>query len=256
MPSAALVRPVPTSYDRCLRTQPVDVDVHAAREQHRGYVAALEEAGLEVISLPRLDDAPDSVFVEDPIVVMQRTALLTRTGAPSRRGEGASIARALESLLEVEEMEEPATLDGGDVLPLGRHLFVGLTGRTNAAGIERLAAVAGREGLETVTVKVQAGLHLKSAVTSIGSSVIGLFDRIDAEPFRARGIERIEAPEEMGANVLDLGKLVLVSAAAPRTAELLAARGHAVRIVGVSEFHKGDGALTCLSVRLPSRAAG
>jgi dimethylargininase len=237
-----------------LRTVPADIDVEAARRQHAGYVRALVEAGLEVIELPRLVDAPDSVFVEDPVVVLREQALLARCGAPSRRGEGASMSAALASF-RLERMDAPATLDGGDVLWLGTRLFVGLTARTNNAGIERLAELAQREGIETIAVPLQDGLHLKSVVTPVGDAVLGLFDRIDREVFAARGIEMIEAPEEHGANVLDLGARVLVSAAAPRTAELLSSRGHRIAIVDVSEFHKGDGALTCLSVRLPARAA-
>ena len=129
---------------------------------------------------------PDSVFVEDPIVVMRSIALLTHPGAPSRRGEGASMESALAGFA-VERMSAPAMLDGGDVLALGNRLFVGVTERTNREGIERLRSVASREGLETVAVEVQAGLHLKSAVTRLGDAVIGLFDRIDPAPFASRG---------------------------------------------------------------------
>ncbi len=244
----AWVRTVPDAYARCLRTTTGDIDVERARRQHGAYVEALRAAGLEVIALPPLHDAPDSVFVEDPAVLLEGRALLTRPGAPSRRGEGATIGPAL-SVGDLEVMAAPATLDGGDVLRLGIRLFVGRTERTNDAGIARLSEFAARSGFETIPVSVRAGLHLKSAVTPVGEAVIGLFDRVDGEPFRARGVELIDAPELHGANVLDLGASVLVSAAAPRTAERLRGRGCEVVVLDVGELHKGDGALTCLSIR-------
>lgn len=241
---AALVRPVPASYASCIRHSREPIDLSAARRQHAGYVSALREAGVEVIMLPALDDAPDSVFVEDPVVVLDRHALLARSGAASRRAEVESIAPALEGF-ELVTMMAPATLDGGDVLRMGKRLFVGISERTNRAGFDMLAAVARAEDLEPIAIELVAGLHLKSFCSGLGDAVIGCFDRIDRGAFR--GIETIDAPEPPGANLLDLGAHVLVSAAAPKTAALVGARA---RVVSVDEFHKGDGALTCLSIRL------
>jgi dimethylargininase len=242
----ALVRPVPASYDRCLRSNPVPIDVARARRQHQAYVEALRACGREVVVLETLDDMPDSVFVEDPVVVLDRFAVLTRPGAPSRRGEGATMLGAL-GAYEVERMEAPAQLDGGDVLRIGARLFVGMSDRTNREGFAFLEAVARRDGIEAVPVPVRRGLHLESVCTRLGEGVIGLFDRVDRDVFESRGIETLDAPEEMGANVLDLGSRVIVSAAAPRTAEIA---GDRALIVDVGELHKGDGGLTCLSVHL------
>jgi dimethylargininase len=240
----ALVRSVPSTYQQCLRSRPVEIDVELARLEHAGYVAALERAGLEVTVLPALDSAPDSVFVEDAAVVLDETVVITRPGAASRQGEGASLVPHFVGRA-VELMTAPATLDGGDVLRVGQYLFVGLSSRTNIAGFEMLAAAAAREGIEAVQISVAAGLHLKSACSRLGNSVIGHFDRLPREPFLEREILLIEAPDEMGANVLELGSAVLVSSAAPKTAALAGARAI---VVDVGEFHKGDGALTCLSI--------
>jgi dimethylargininase len=245
MSITALVRAIPRSYHRCLREDEVEIDVDRARRQHREYVKALEALGARVLELPALDDDPDSVFVEDVVVVLDRHAVLTRPGAPSRRGEGESLVPFIEGF-ELVRMKAPATLDGGDVLRVGRFVFVGLSKRTNREGFELLAEVARAEDLEPVAVEVRGGLHLKSACTALGSSVIGRFERIDRAPFVACDLELVDAPEPMGANVLDLGAGVLVSAAAPKTAALL---GERARIIELGEIHKGDGALTCMSVR-------
>ena len=246
MKRTALVRPVPHSYDRCLREKAVPIDVERARRQHAEYVEAVRAAGWAVVMLPTLDEAPDSVFVEDPAVVLSRHLLLARVGAESRRVEGASIARLMGGFEQVT-MEAPATLDGGDVLRVDHFVFVGISARTNEAGFEVLASVARAEGLQPVAVPLRDGLHLKSACTRVGNAVIGRFDAVDRAPFAERGISTLDAPELWGANVLDLGETVLVSASAPETAALLGPRA---RMVDVSEFHKGDGALTCLSIRL------
>jgi len=246
MAGTAIVRSVPRSYDRCLREVDCSIDVEVARRQHEAYVEAIRGAGWRVVSLAPLDDAPDSVFVEDPVVVLDRHAVVANVGAPSRRGEAKSIAPSLSQRVVVT-MQPPATLDGGDVLRVGRTLFVGLSQRTNRAGFEVLAAIARAEGLDPVAVPLGAGLHLKSACSPLGEGVIGRFDRVDRGPFVARGVPTLDAPEPWGANVLDLGASVLVSAAAPETAQRI---GDRARVVDVSEFHKGDGALTCLSIRM------
>ncbi len=221
----------------------MEIDVGKARSQHAAYVAALERAGFELIRAEPVDSAPDSVFVEDTAVVLGRRALLTRPGAPSRRAEVAGIRTCLRG--QVYEMTGPATLDGGDVLRLGEWIFVGLSSRTNRQGFELLAAHAAEEGLTAVAVPMREGLHLKSACSRLGEAVLGHFDRVDPAPFRERGLTLIDAPDEMGANVLELGKHVLISAAAPKTAAMV---GERAIVVDVGEFHKGDGALTCLSI--------
>jgi dimethylargininase len=255
-PARVLVRPVPLRYPECLREdRAVSIDLERARQQHAGYVRALREAGAQVGEVDASDETPDACFLEDAAVVTGRHALSTRPGAPSRRAEVEGVARALAAFCTVCAMEAPATLDGGDVLRAGSTLFVGLSSRTNQAGAQRLAEVARLDGLETRVLRVTGGLHLKSACTLADATTLlyapALLGEADLAPFRDLGLTCLAAPEPAGANVLALGSRVLVSAAAPRTSALLAQRGLDVRLVDVGEFHKGDGALTCLSLRIP-----
>lgn len=250
-PIFAVVRAVPAAYVRCLREHDVAVDPARAREQHAGYVAALVAAGVEVLQLASDEALPDCCFVEDTAVVLGEHALVTCPGAPSRRGETGAIAAALASRRALQTMTGGATLDGGDVLRAGPLLWVGLSRRSNADGAAALARLAEQEGLEVRGVPLAAGLHLKSAVTLVDERTVVLHaGAVDPAGFLAAGLEVIAVDEPAGANVLALGARVLVSAAAPATADRLARRGVDVHVVDVSEFHKGDGALTCLSLRL------
>ncbi len=259
-PSSVLVRDVSARYASCIRvpsrSRDAPIDLELARAQHARYVDTIAALGIEVVRLPSLDDDPDAVFVEDTAVVLERSALITRPGASSRRRETASVALALGGAMLLHEMSEPATLDGGDVLRVGARLFVGLShatgARTNRTGFDVLTQHARAEGLETVEVPVAAGLHLKSGCTIADPETILLHPAsVDAAPFVAAGLRIVEVDEPEGANVLALGWTVLASTAAPRSIARLRALGFDVRPLDVSEIHKGDGALTCLSVRLP-----
>lgn len=251
-PAVAVVRSVPDSFDRCLRTGPHAPDPALARAQHEGYRAALAEAGVIVVTLPADEAAPDGCFVEDAAVIFGASAVITRPGAPERRGETAAVAAALAPRCALTEMPAPCRLDGGDVLRVGRTLLVGLSGRTDRAGLECLAAAAAEAGLVVRGVPVAAGLHLKSVVTFAAPGVaVAYGDGVDRAAIRALGLDVLAAPEPAGGNVLALGSRVLVSAAAPRTADMLATRGLTVVPLELSEIHRADGALTCLSLRLP-----
>lgn len=248
-PSSAIVRPPGPAYAACLRAQPIAIDVGLAIQQHAGYVAALRDAGIHVEILPELPGAPDAVFVEDTAVVLDSCALLTHPGAPSRRVEVASIGRALAGHRTLHTMLPPATLDGGDVLRIGRRLFVGLSQRTNRAGLGHLAAVAATDGLEVVAVTMAGGLHLKSVCSLADAETLLVHGPgIDRSAFA--GLELVEVPEPAGANVLAFADRVLVSDAAPQTAALLEARGLRTAPLSLSQIHAGDGALSCLSLRL------
>lgn len=251
-PRVAIVRPPGPAYAACLRRTPAAIDVARAMRQHADYVAALQDASVEVVALPVLPDAPDACFVEDTVVPLGDIALATRPGAPARRSEVEAVAASVARYGDVVRLTEPATLDGGDVLRLGRRLFIGCSERTNRAGAEVLASLAARGGRTTVLVTVARALHLQSAATPLDESTI-VFDpdALDPAPFVAAGLSAIAAAEPAGANVLALGDRVLVSADAPLTAARLRARGHHVVEVRIDEFHRGDGALTCLSVRIP-----
>ncbi len=211
--------------------------------------------GWLVTELEPADEHPDGVFVEDIVVVFDDLAVLTSPGASTRVGEVASTERGVARLvgaglpLEVARIEPPGRLDGGDVLKVGRVAYVGQSSRTDAEGIARLRALIEPRGWTVTAVPVTRALHLKSAVTALpDGTVIGWPPKVD-DP----GVypEFLPVPEEHGSAVVDLGdERVVMSADAPRTAELLASRGLAVERVPVSEFEKLEGCVTCLSVRV------
>ena len=250
-PQVAWVRPVSPRYVHCIRPS-IDepIDLNKARAQHAGYARALQSLDIEVRTLPTLDDAPDGVFVEDAALVFDKGAIITRPGHETRRREGDSLVEILGAGMELETMQAPATLDGGDVLRVGSRFFVGVSGRTNREGVEFVERALQPWGLQVVAVPVNQGLHLKSACSLLDEgTLLYLPDRLDPEPFKAFQLECITAPEVAGANVLACGSSVLVSEEAPRTAELIAERGLGPIPVDIGEFHKGDGALSCLSLR-------
>lgn len=250
-PELAWVRPVSESFRDALRMDPVPLDPERARRQHDGYCAALRDAGVDVRTFPGAPECPDAVFVEDLALVLDAGRVwMTIPGAPSRRPEGEGIRRAFVADRYAVADQDRGTLDGGDVLRVGRRWFVGVSARTDADGVRALARVV--DG-PVIPVPVGAGLHLKSSATLVSPGVV-LVDPagVSVAPFHDLGIEVLETDEPFGANVLALADRVLVSAAAPRTARRLADRGHRVVTVDVSELHRADGALTCLSLRVPA----
>jgi dimethylargininase len=227
---------------------PVDLDV--AREQWDGYVAALHAAGWETIEVPPADDCPDSVFVEDTVVMYGEHAVITRPGADERKPETAATAEVLRGLgYEVVRIEAPGTLDGGDVLKHDGTVWVGLGGRTNQAGVDQLAAHLEPHGATVVAVPVEKVLHLKSAVTALpDGTVIGYPPLVDDQEVWPTFLAM---PEEAGSHVVLLGDdVVLMSTSAPRSRALLEERGLRVVAVDLTEYEKLEGCVTCLSVRL------
>ncbi len=206
--------------------------------------------GWSIREVAPADDCPDAVFVEDAAVVVGDLGVVTRPGAPERRGETAGVATALEEAgLRTVAVTAPATLDGGDVLQVGDTVYVGRGGRTNDTGIRQLARHLAPLGRTVVAVPVTRVLHLKSAVTALPDhTVVGYVPVVD-DPTRFPSF--LAAPEEPGAHVVALGaERVLVATGAPRTAALLAARGLDVVTVEIDEFERLEGCVTCLSVRL------
>ena len=231
------------------------VDAELAVEQWRGYVDVFRAAGWTVIEVDPADELPDGVFVEDTVVVFDDLAVLTRPGAASRVAEVASTARVLDRLVEdgrvreTARIEAPGHLEGGDVLKVGRTAYVGLSSRTDEAGVAQLRALLEPRGWTVVTVPVTKVLHLKSGVTALpDGTVIGWEQNVD-DPGSFEAF--LPVPEEHGTAVVDLGDgAVVMSADAPRTAALLRERGLAVHEVAISEFEKLEGCVTCLSVRV------
>jgi dimethylargininase len=243
-PSPRLAEGIVTHIDRV----PVDVDL--AAEQWEGYVAALQAEGWETIEVPPAPDCPDSVFVEDTVVMYGDLAVIARPGADERKPETAGTEAVLRDLgHRIEHIEAPGTLDGGDVLKHDGTVWVGLGGRTNQAGIDRLAAHLEPYGARVVAVPLTKALHLKSAVTALPDGTVVGWDPVvdDAGVWSSY----LAVPEEQGAHVVLLDdRTVLMSAAAPRTRELYESRGLRVVAVDITEYEKLEGCVTCLSVRL------
>ena len=230
------------------------IDLALARRQHATYVAALEAAGCEIRQAPSLQTMADAVFVEDTVVVVDELAVLTRPGAESRRGEVASMAETLRPLRPLAWIEAPGTIDGGDVLRIGRNVYVGRSARSNDPGIEQLRALLAPHGYSVEGVRTRECLHLKSAVTAIADdSVLVNPHWLVDDPFgQYRRIE-IDPGEEHAANALRVGDAVLYPASFPRTAERLRAAGIDLRVLDVSELQKAEGATTCCSVLVAVR---
>ena len=250
-PIHCLVREVPDSFANCLREDPVAIDLEAARTQHQNYVDILKSHVNKVTYVPCSDGLPDSVYIEDVAVITGKHALVTRPGAPSRISEIQGIEAALREFCTVHTTQAPASIDGGDVMRVGNHLLVGLSTRTNQAGFDRLREVALLDGLTSHAVPIHDGLHLKSAMTALDATTI-IYDPsvISALQIPGLKLEWLAAPEPLGANVLAFDHVTIVSEDAPKTAELIRNKGHQVQSVKVTELHKGDGALTCLSLRI------
>lgn len=218
------------------------VDHELALVQHDAYVEALAGCGWRPVHVPVADDLPDAPFVEDAVVVSGRVAVLTRPGAPERRGEVEAVARTVRELgLNTVRIAGPGTLDGGDVLQAGPHVYVGRSARSNDEGIAQLAALLPER--RVVPVALRGVLHLKSAVTALpDGTLIGDPRHVDLP-------DLLVPEEEAGAHVVPLGgDRVLLAASAPKTATMLDKRGLTVIKVDISEFEKLEGCVTCLSV--------
>jgi dimethylargininase len=251
VPSVLVRPPSPRLADGELtHLERVPVDPALALAQWRGYVDAWRALGWTPVEVEAADEFPDGVFVEDAVVVLGSTAVLTSPGADSRRGELASVAAVLDRPgLDVRRIEWPATLDGGDVLKVGTTVYVGRSDRTNEHGVLALAAIVEPLGYRVKPIPVTKVLHLKSAVTALpDGTVIGFPPQVDApEAFDSF----LAVPEENGSAVVVVDDTtVLMSADAPQTAALLRDRGLEVVTVPISEFEKLEGCVTCLSVRL------
>lgn len=248
----AVTRGVSPSIGHCAleHLERVPIDPGRAQVQHEAYENCLRALGCHVMRLPVAEDLPDSVFVEDVAVVLDGVALVTRPGAPSRRPETGAVADSLAPHRPLVRMEAPATLDGGDVLAVGRTLYVGRSRRTNADGIAVLEAAAAPRGYAVKPVDFAGCLHLKSAVTLAADGVLVVQPAWVAPDAFDAALERIEVdPQEpFAANVLRIGDVTVCAEAFPRTRRRLEARGIAVAVVDVSEIAKAEGALTCCSL--------
>ncbi len=222
--------------------------------QHSAYLDTLRGFGLEVIVLDALPGFPDAYFVEDTAVVTPHVAVITRPGAPSRQGEEATIATALANVLgrdrPIAHIAAPGTVDGGDVMMVSNHFFIGLSDRTNLAGAEQLGQILAAHGHTWQTVPVAAGLHLKSSVNWVGGNTLLLSaDFADLPAFAS--YDRLVSPkdEEYACNTLWVNDRLIMPSGFPTIAAKLASLGHAIATLDMSEVQRMDGGLSCLSLR-------
>lgn len=247
----AITRPVSQSINNCELSfharEPIDVSKAIA--QHKAYQNCLSELGVEVISLPAEPDLPDAVFVEDPAVVVDEVAVITNMGAPSRRPESRSIAAALSRYRPIKQMTESATLEGGDVMRIGRSVFVGLSKRTNQGGVTELQKILGDYDYQVKAIQIAHCLHLKSACSYVGNnSILINRSRVDPEQFRGYELIDVAGDEPNAANVLLVGDVVILPTSFPKTRAILEQRGFSVTPVDLSELQKAESGVTCSSL--------
>ena len=251
----AITRAVSPAMEACELTHlaRVPIDVELARAQHREYEQALVDAGYRVERLETSLEMPDAVFVEDIAVVFDELAIITRPGAESRRRETPAVAAALAAYRALHVIQPPATVDGGDVLVVGRRVFVGRSSRTNDAAIAQMRQMLGPLGYTVCDTVVSGCLHLKSAVTALDDGLLLVNrDWIDAAAFGGFTLVEVDPEEPAAANALRLADRIVVSASFPRTADRLRQRGLRLEMVEASEVAKAEGAVTCCSLLVTS----
>ena len=255
----AITRPVSPTITECeltlLQREPIDVAL--AEQQHAAYETLLELLGAKVVRVEAAPDFPDAVFVEDCAVVVNEVAVITRPGTRSRLGEVAEVARCLAQYRDCILMEEPATLDGGDVVIAGKAVYVGRSARTNDAGIEQLRGAVGRFGYTVAPVEFSGALHLKSVCTAIDDETL-LLDprRVDVTQFPELEYLAVPPGEWPATNVISVNGTIVMADGNPQTQALLASTGRAVRPIDISEFSKAEGAVSCKSILLRAQEAG
>lgn len=251
MTAIAVTRQVSTRLDQCALTflERAPIDVRLATRQHAGYEAVLRALGLTVEHQDELAEHPDAVFVEDTALVLDEVAIVTRPGEPTRRGETAHIAPVLARYRPLAIIEAPATLEGGDIVRLGKRLFVGLSSRSNQAGADQLRDIVEPFGYTVNAVQLGGALHLKSAVSALDrTTILANPEWVDTARFGASRVLAVAPDEPLAANVLAIDSVVIVSDAYPRTRELLERAGFVTREVTVTELHKAEAGVTCMSL--------
>lgn len=232
----------PISYERAVR-------------QHKEYSGLLKYHGVSVVELTGSTHCPDSCFVEDTAIVLDEIAIIASMGAPSRRGERAAAEKALARFRKLAYINLPATIDGGDVVKVGKTIFVGLSSRTNALAVEELTRIIGPLGYRVVPVRVAGSLHLTTACSALDSETLLVNPRwLDLEPFAGYRVLSVTEDEPWAANTLRLGDTVCLEADAPRTAQLVQSVNPKIEIIDISEFRKAEGSLTCLSIIFEDKA--
>lgn len=218
--------------------------------QHGGYVEALESLGLEVLVLPPLPGHPDAYFVEDVAVITPETAVITIPGAPTRQGEEKEVEAAVARWREIARITSPGTVDGGDVLQVGKHFYIGISKRTNLTGAEQLGSILAQQGYTWTPVPVAAGLHLKSSISYLGENTLLLTPAFAGLPiFENYHKIMLDRAEEAACNTILVNDHLLTPKGYPRVREKISVLGKTIIELEISETIKMDGGLTCLSLR-------
>jgi len=251
----AVTRGVSASIVRCELTHLARVPIYVdrARAQHRAYEEALAEAGCTVVRVDAAPELPDAVFIEDAAVVLDEVAVITRPGAVSRRAETAAVAGVVGRYRPLQFISAPATIDGGDVMVAGRHVFVGVSSRTNEAAVDQMRTILRPHGYQVDPVVVTGCLHLKSAVTALSDVRLLLNSQwVARRQFPSFDLVEVDPLEPEAANIVRAGAHLVYPDAFPRTRDRLERAGVRVRTVDVSEIAKAEGAVTCCSLIFPS----
>src|SRR5450755_1812321 len=247
----AMTRTVSPTFVNCelsfIDRQPIDLKI--AQQQHYAYEKNLEQLGAKVISLPAEAELPDSMFVEDPALVLDELAVILPLGTESRRREAESLARALQPYRKLAYVTLPGTMEGGDILHVGRKIYAGLSRRTNREGIRQLGALLKPYDYQVIAVPVTGCLHLKSAVTWLGHDTL-LANRawFDTAPLAGYRWIDVDPGEAHGANALAIGDRVIFPASFPRTQTRMEAAGFDIIPIDISELQKAESGLTCSSL--------
>src|SRR5215471_5791039 len=250
----AVTRPVSASINDCELTHLAReaIDLERARRQHAAYERALEAAGCEIVRLDEAADLPDAVFVEDTAIVFDEVAIVTRPGAATRRPETPPVAEVLRRYRVVRSIEAPATIDGGDVVVVGRSVFVGRSRRTNDAAAAQMRRLLEPHGYEIHAVPVTGCLHLKSAVTTIAEDRLLISPSwVARDAFASIDVIEVDPREPAAANVLRIGRDLICSDRFPHTRDRLARTGRAIHELDMRELAKAEAAVTCCSLVFP-----
>ena len=257
----AIVRKVASTYDKCVKPagSTVPIDVRLAQEQHQAYCGTLKKLGLKLIKIEADERFPDCCFVEDPAIVIGDTAIISRMGVKSRRGEDIAVRQTLARYKTIRWIKPPGTIEGGDVLRIGQNIYIGISERTNLSAINQVRAIASGYGYEVIPALVRGMIHLKTGCTYLGNNYVTLVKgparpdgrsggQLDAKPFA--GYRKIIIPksESYSANCLSINGRVLIPKGYPKTKKLIKKAGFKVTELDMSEFRKGGGSLTCLSI--------
>ncbi|MGB2965089.1 MAG: arginine deiminase family protein [Anaerolineales bacterium] len=226
-------------------------DYQKALNQHREYIEALQNCGLEVLVLEADEDYPDSTFVEDTALLTPQCAIITNPGAPSRKGETAAMIEVLQDFYTVlEKILPPGTVEGGDILKVGTHYYIGLSERTNLKGAQQVIEILNEYGLDGSMVQLDDVLHLKTGISYLeGNIMAACGEFLSKAEFKKYKILAIAQAESYAANCLWINGTVLVPQGFPQTQEAIEHAGYRTKAVDVSEFRKMDGGLSCLSLR-------